>query len=98
MGELNVRLSLSYSGEAADSNAIDFYDAAQAMMGFQRTLALTTHFIINNEVITQAPSLFGAQIYCLPPESGSWKMTAVIATSLYMITTAPQETPLGHLV
>ena len=91
--------TLSYTGSSSDEHEIDFYDVAQALMGFQRSIALTTHLVLNDEIITQAPSLKGAKLLALPPEEGSWKITAVIAlTGIYNIATAPPETPLGHLV
>lgn len=96
-----IGFTLCYEGNDADDHEIDFYDVAQAMIGFQRSLAITTHLILNGEVITQAPSLKGARILALPPEEGSWKVMAVIAglgTAAYNITTAPKDTPLGHLV
>ncbi|WP_203290961.1 hypothetical protein [Maricaulis parjimensis] len=100
-----LELSLSFLGQSAAGNQIDFYDAAQALVGFQRSLALTTHLILNNEIITQAPSLAGATIIALPSEEGSWKQRAVvvgtwamIAGGAYKLGTAPTDTPLGHLV
>ena len=54
--------TLSYEGEAADLSLIDFYDVAEALVGFERSLAITTHYVLNGSVITQAPSLKGAQI------------------------------------
>ncbi len=96
-----LRFTLSFSGNDADRNEIDLYDVSQALVGFQRSLALTTHLVINDQIITQAPSLKGASIYALPPEEGSWKMTAVLgiaATTLTTIGTAPRDTVIGHLI
>lgn len=90
--------SLTYSGLDADQNAIDLYDVAEAMVGFQRSLALTTHFVLNGEVITQAPSLKGARILSFPPADGSWKVTAAILAGMYTLSTAPKDTPAGHLI
>ncbi len=84
-----VRFTLSYKGSAADKRHIDLYDASQALVGFQRPLALTTHLVINGEIITQAPSLKGAQVLALPAEEGSWKMAAVILTGAYAIGRQP---------
>jgi hypothetical protein len=64
----NVRFSLVFEGEEADTNRLDFYDAADALTGFQRSLALTTHLMLNGEIIVQAPSLRGARIYLDVPE------------------------------
>lgn len=99
----DVQFTLSYKGRSAESHEIDLYDVSQALIGFQRSLALTTHLILNNEIITQSPSLKGASIYALPAEDGSWKLTAgIIITSLgtgvYTLGTAPKDTPIGNLI
>lgn len=95
-----INFSLSFEGNDADDHQLDLYDAAQAMIGFQRSLAITTHLVLNGEIITQAPALKNARILSTPPTEGSWKMPAsiVIAVGLYHVTTAPKDTPLGHLV
>lgn len=74
----DIQFTLSYQGARSDSHEIDLYDVSQALIGLQRSLALTTHLILNKEIITQSPALKGAYIYALPPEEGSWKLTAAI--------------------
>jgi hypothetical protein len=94
-------VTLSYSGRDAENNEIDLYDIGQALIGFQRSLALTTHLVLNDEIITQAPSLSGAQIFALPATDGSWKLTAqvtLIAAALYHLGTAPKDTVIGNLI
>ena len=96
-----AQFSLSFSGNDTDYNVIDFYDAAEAITGFQRSLALTTHLVLNGEIITQAPSLKNARIYILPPDRGSWKISVAIvslATAISQINSVPKETPLGNLI
>ena len=96
-----VQITLSYTGNDSNKHLIDFYDVSKALIGFQRSIALTTHLVLNNEIITQATALKGATIYTLPSESGSWKITAVVAmvaTGGYNLGTAPVNTPLGHIV
>ncbi|WP_316168615.1 MULTISPECIES: hypothetical protein [unclassified Bradyrhizobium] len=96
----DVRFALTFSGAAANSNLIEFYDVADALTGFQRSLALTIHLVLNGEIIVQAPSLKGATIYLRAPEQGSWKALAVvsmIATGAHVIGTAPRDTIIGHL-
>lgn len=96
-----VKFELSFSGNESEENYIEFYDLSQALIGFQRSLALTTHLVINGEIITQAPSLRGARIYASIPEEGSWKIPAYIvagATGLYALGTAQNNSPLGHIV
>lgn len=96
-----IEITLSFFGQIAEANEINFYDVSQALVGFQRSLALTTHLVLNGEIITQAPALKGAEIIAFPPAAGSWKFSAAIvalATGLYQAGTAPKDTPLGHLV
>src|SRR4051794_8941447 len=93
-----VEITLSYSGSRADQNEIDLYDVGQGLIGFQRSLALTTHLVLNNEIITQAPALKGAEILALPASEGSWKITAAVAVTIWTIGTAPKASPLGHLI
>lgn len=95
----NIQFTLSYQGGATERHEIDFYDVSKALIGFQRSLALTAHLFANGEIITKAPYLKGAKVVALPPEEGSWKITAgVILTGLYALGTAPNNTPVGHLV
>lgn len=97
----DVQFTIEFTGSDADAHAIDMYDVSQALISFQRSLALTTHLVLNDEIITQAPSLKGARIYSYPPEPGSWKTTAVIAaigTGIYNLGTLENNSPLGHLV
>lgn len=95
----DVRFTFSFTGNDSDKHVIDFYDVSQALIGFQRSIALTTHLVLNDEIITQSPSLKGARIYALPLEQGSWKVTAaVVATGFYTLGTLPNNTPLGHVI
>jgi hypothetical protein len=93
-----MEFTISFTGKNSDNHRIDLYDISQALTGFQRSLALTTHLILNNQVITQSPSLRNAEIFSVPAEEGSWKMTAIICTALYSLSTAPKDTPLGHII
>ncbi|WP_072381358.1 hypothetical protein [Novosphingobium sp. NDB2Meth1] len=93
-----AEITLSYTGNLTDNNTIDLYDAARALVGFQRSLALTTHLLLNGEIITQAPSLQGAKIITTPPEEGSWKVTATILVGIWTVGTAPKDSVFGHLL
>jgi hypothetical protein len=88
---------LRYTGHAASKGELDFYDAAQALIGFERSLALTTHLALNGEIITQAPSLQNARLFVAPPRAGSWEIvaTAVIG-ALGTSALAPKDSVLGH--
>jgi len=93
-----VRFTLSYDGSDAARHRIDLYDVSQALIGFQRSLALTTHLVLNNKIITQAPSLKNAVVYAAPSQEGSWKMVALVASTTYALGTAQSNSPLGHLL
>ena len=75
-----VELVLSYEGAQAKSHELDFYDAAIALLGFQRSLAITTHFVLNGAVITQAPALRGARLLVQAPEAGSFRVKTAVKT------------------
>lgn len=94
-----LQFTLSFTGELADQHRIDLYDVSQAIIGFQRSIALTTHLVLNQKIITQAPALKGAEILALPPTDGSWKINSVVVlTALYSLGTLENNSPLGHLV
>ncbi len=90
--------TLSYVGNDAKRGEIDFYDVSKAMLGFQRSLALTTHLVQNGEIITQAPALKNARILVSPPQHGSWEIVAgVLFSSVGTIALAHSDTPAGRL-
>jgi hypothetical protein len=91
-------IKLKFDGNLAENHVLDFYDAARAMAGFQRSLALTTHLVMNGEIITQAPSLKNAEILVTTPEAGSWELIASIVGAAWIAGTASKDTPLGHLL
>ncbi len=97
----SIQFTLSYSGRDAEEHEIDLYDVGQALIGFQRSLALTTHLVLNGEIITQAPRLKNARILASPPKEGSWEVLAsigIIAGGVYKLGTAPKDSPIGHVV
>ncbi len=101
MKSYDIQFELSYTGADSESHEIDLYDISQALIGFQRSLAITTHLILNGEIITQASGLKGAQIFAFPSEEGSWKIKAgivIFSTAAYSVATTPENTPLGHLI
>ncbi len=101
MSAHDITFTLSFEGQDSDAHAIDFYDVSQALIGFQRSLALTTHLILNGKIITQAPSLEGGRILLSPPEDGSWKIdakVAVLASTLLAVGVASRDSLLGNLL
>ncbi|MBS1089089.1 DUF7946 domain-containing protein [Gluconobacter wancherniae] len=89
---------ISYEGALADSHEIDFYDISRALVGFQRTLSLTTHLLLNDQIITQSNALKGAKIRLLPPEEGSWTVIAMIGIVAWGGLSVSKDTVAGHLI
>lgn len=75
---MTIKMMLAFHGADADHHELDFYDAAVALIGFQRSLAITAHYVLNDQVITQAPALRGARLMVTPPETGSWRVKAKV--------------------
>ena len=81
------------------SNNLEFYDAAHALVGFERSLALVTHYVLNGEIITQAPALKGARIYTEAPSDGSWKSVAKVAIGgALALGSVGKDSPVGYAV
>ena len=96
-----LEFDIVYKGSNAESGEIELYDLARSLYGLHRSLALTTHFVINNEVITKAPSLRNALIYTYPSEESSFKQTlkiGVLATAAYALLSSPNASVVGHLM
>lgn len=94
-----ISIEMRFNGSKADEGLLEFYDASRALAGFQRSLALTTHLIINGEIITQAPALSGAEIYIPAPERGSWKTKAcIVIGGAFAIGSVGKDSPVGHVV
>lgn len=94
-----IEVELRYDGQEAGEGFLDFYDAAKALAGFQRSLALTTHLVVNGEIITHAPTLQGASIYFPAVEQGSWKSKALIVLgTAFTVGAVGKDSPVGHVV
>lgn len=91
-------IKLKFEGKLSDNHVLNFYDAARAMTGFQRSLALTTHLVMHGEIITQAPALKEADILVSTPSPGSWEIIASIVGAAWVAGTAGKDTPLGHML
>ena len=89
-----IEVELRYTGNLADHNRLDFYDASQALMGLQRSLAIFTHLALNGEVITQAPSLKGAQIITEAPREGSFRSKAwIVIGGMFAMGSVGKDSP-----
>jgi hypothetical protein len=94
-----VDFELTFNGGMADNGLIEFYDAAKALSGFQRSLALTTHLVLHGEIITQAPTAHGFQIFLPPFLEGSWKARAkIVIGGAFLVGSVGKDSPVGHIV
>lgn len=94
----DLSLEFIFKGKDADEGRLSFYDAAQALVGFERTVALTNHLLLNGEVLTQSPSAKGFHQFILPPEEGSWKAAiGIVFGTALTIGVASKDSALGYL-
>ncbi len=96
-----LTFEVSFNGKLSDKHRVDLYDISRSMMGFHRSIAITTHLLLNEKIISRSPSLRNAYIYSLPHEEGSWKMNIAIGLlggALGGALSAPQNSVLGHLM
>lgn len=94
-------LTLSYTGGTTDNHFIDLYDLSRSLEGLHRSLALTTHYLLNDEIITHAPALKNAHIYAFPAEPGSFKQKIQLVASSAAVTAlllSPSNTFVGHVM
>ena len=97
----DLDLVLQYRGGTTNQHHIDLYDLSESLRGLHRTLALTTHYLLNDEIITHAPALKEAYIYAYPAEPGSFIQKVKLVASSVAITallTQPNNTFVGHLM
>lgn len=94
----SIPFFIEFDGGSSSHGEIDLYDSSRALIGFQRSLALTTHLILNGEIITQATSLRNARIVTIPTRHGSWKAYAIILPTVIAALSASKESVLGHIL
>ena len=55
----SLDLSIRFRGGDASANRLDMYDGAAALFGISKVLLISTHFLLNERVIFQAPAAKG---------------------------------------
>lgn len=63
-------------------NEIDAYDASIALYGIARSTSILTHYVINRNVIKQAPYLSGAKVMISPPAKGSFEFIVPVIQAI----------------
>lgn len=70
---VEVRMRFKYEGGIAAQGKLEIYDAAVALRGISRAVAITTHaFLHDGQIRTRAERVRGAKIYVEPPTVGSF--------------------------
>lgn len=52
-----IEFEVSYNGLDTDNHQIDLYDISRAMMGFHRSLAITSQMMLHNKLIQKSTAL-----------------------------------------
>lgn len=77
-GPLSVDISIAFQGGSASDNRLDMYDGAAALFGFSKTFLVSTHFLVNEKVIFQAPAATGVRCFLRTSRPGSWEQAIQI--------------------
>lgn len=64
-------LEFSYE-PAGGGSELDAYDAGKALSGIARSVSLVAHYVVNEEIIKQAPYMRGAKLLLKPLKQGSF--------------------------
>lgn len=75
---ISVRMHFKYDGGLSSAGQLEIYDAAVALRGISRALALTTHAFVNAEVRSRGERAVGAKIIVHPPTRGSYDQLATV--------------------
>lgn len=64
-------LKLRFSGKAIEKGGLDLYDGATSFYGFAQALQIAIHAYLNDEVVSRATALKGAEVTFGSPRRGS---------------------------
>jgi hypothetical protein len=81
-------LRLRFSGQTVEKNGLDLYDGSQSFQGFAQALQIVVHAYLNNEVVSRAPALKGAELYFGSPRRGSVLFDIIALIEQYPATAA----------
>ncbi|WP_343619159.1 hypothetical protein [Ralstonia sp.] len=78
LGMSEFGLRFTFEKGIADENRLGLYDASVSLNGIARSLAITTHALVNGEIRTHGESAHGAKFFLLPSRKGSFIVDAAI--------------------
>lgn len=110
--QLSVTLNLVFDPEEANDEdeaafQVDLYDGAKTIFGLGRALQIAAHFLVNQEVIFQAPSARGVRLYLVPARRGSFDQLIqlviehkeiILVTAATTLTTEVVRDFLGYVI
>lgn len=70
---LPVRLAVRYPFPDEQSGGLSAYDVTKSLHGFCKAINISSHYLVNGNVIFQAPAVRGASLYIKPSREGSYE-------------------------
>ena len=69
---MNFTFNIKFDTGVSDFDGLNMYYGADALSGFAEALAITTHAIVNNNVVTQTPAVKGFKLDFKEAHDGSY--------------------------
>lgn len=79
------RLKLRFSGKAVEDRGLDLYDGSASFHGFAQAIQIVVHAYINNDIVSKATALKGAEVYFGSPRRGSVLMDLIVIAEKYPV-------------
>jgi hypothetical protein len=78
-----IPLTIKYDTPTDRSGRIDLYSGPKSIFGFAKVIQLSTHLILNQEVISRSTRAKSADFYMLPSREGSFIQEIIIIVQNY---------------
>lgn len=75
---IELDINIRFLGGDASLSRLDMYDGSAALFGFAKTFLISSHFLVNERVIFQAPAAKGVRCYLRTSHPGSWEQVVQI--------------------
>lgn len=69
---MNITFNIKFDSGAANYDGLNFYYGSDALGGFAEALSITTHAIVNNNVVKQTPAVKGFKLDFKESHTGSY--------------------------
>lgn len=78
-----IPLALKYNLPSEKRGRIDLYSGPKSIFGFAKIIQLSTHLILNHEVISRSTRAKGAEFHMLPSKEGSFVQQVIVVVQNY---------------